>query len=109
MIKLQDLTPEVYYKESRDFQFLGRLYDLVLNSVKTESELIYNLPLSPNVNEKMLELLTLTLGFKPKHQYNSKQLYAICSVLSEIIRNKGSIFTTKIFTFWVIQTVWNYL
>ena len=38
MIKLQNLTPEVYYKESRVFQFIGRLYDIVLNSVKTETD-----------------------------------------------------------------------
>ena len=45
MIKLQNYTPEIYYKESRDFQFIGRLYDLVLNSIKTEVDLLYYLPL----------------------------------------------------------------
>lgn len=96
MIKLQNYTPEVYYKESRDFQFIGRLYDLVLNSVKTETDLLYNIPLSDNSDEKLLELLAMTLGFKPKHQYNARQLKAICSVFSEIIRNKGSIKALKI-------------
>jgi hypothetical protein len=38
----------------------------------------------------------MTLGFKPKHQYNAKQLKAVCSVLSEILRNKGSIKALKI-------------
>lgn len=96
MIKLQNYTPSVYYKESRDFQFLGRLFDLVLNSVKTEVDILYNLPLSTDSDDKYLELLALTLGFKPKHQYNSKQLRAVCSVLSEILRNKGSIKALKI-------------
>jgi hypothetical protein len=91
MIKLKDFTPEVYYKESRDFQFIGRLFDLVLNSVKTEADILYNLPAHNNTNEKLLNLLALTLGFKPKHQYNSKQLQAICKVFPEILRNKGSI------------------
>ena len=40
MIKLQDMTPDVYYNQSRDFQFIGRLYDIVLNSVKTNADLI---------------------------------------------------------------------
>ena len=44
MIKLQDYTPEVYYKQSRDFQFLGRLYDVILNAVKTNSDMIYAVP-----------------------------------------------------------------
>ena len=89
MIKLQNLTPEVYYKESRDFQLLGRLFDLVLNAVKTDTDLLYNLPLSTNSDEKLLELLALTLGFKPKHQYNARNLKAVCSVFSEILRKFG--------------------
>ena len=44
MIKLRNLTPDVYYNESRDFQFIGRLFDVVLNSVKTEADLLYNVP-----------------------------------------------------------------
>ena len=91
MIKLKDLTPEIYYKESRDFQFIGRLFDVVLNSVKTEVDLMYNIPLSNDSDEKLLELMALTLGFKPKHQYNTRQLKAICKVFPEILRNKGSI------------------
>lgn len=96
MIKLQNYTPEIYYKESRDFQFIGRLYDLVLNSVKTEVDLLYNLPLSTNSDEKLLELLSMTLGFKPRRQYNARQLKAICSVFSEILKHKGSIKALKI-------------
>ena len=96
MIKLQNYTPEIYYKESRDFQFIGRLYDLVLNSIKTEVDLLYYLPLSVNSDDKLLELLSMTFGFKSKHQYSAKQLKAICSVFSEIIKNKGSIKALKI-------------
>jgi hypothetical protein len=91
MIKFKDLTPDVYYNESRDFQLLGRLFDVVLNSVKTEADLLYNIPVSDNSNDKLLELLTLTLGFKAAHQYNTKQLRSICKVFPEILRSKGSI------------------
>jgi hypothetical protein len=42
------------------------------------------------MNEQLLNLLALTLGFKPKKNYNSKQLLAICSVLPEILKHKGS-------------------
>lgn len=91
MIKLQDYTPEVYYRESRDFQFIGRLYDLVLNYVKTNADLIYSLPLSDNSDDRFIDLMAMTLGFHAKHKYNSQQLRAICSVLSEVLRNKGTI------------------
>lgn len=91
MIRLQDLTPNIYYTQSRDFQFIGRLYDIVLNYIKTNADNLYNLPIGQNMNEQLLNLLALTLGFKPKNNYNSKQLLAICSVLPEIMRHKGSL------------------
>ena len=91
MIKLENLTPEVYYKQSRDFQFIGRLYDLVLNSVKTNSELIYSLPISDNSSDEFLDLMAMTLGFKAKHNYNVKQLRAICASLPKIMKNKGNV------------------
>lgn len=90
MIRLQDMTPSVYYEQSRDFQFIGRLFDVVLNSVKTNSQLLYNLPINDFTDDQLIDLLALTLGFKPKHNYNIKQLRAICSVLSEILRKKGT-------------------
>ena len=91
MIKLQELTPSVYYEQSRDFQFIGRLYDIVLNYVKTNADNIYTLPIGKNMDEKLLNLLAFTLGFQSKHHYNSKQLLAICSVLPLILKHKGSL------------------
>lgn len=91
MIKIQDTTPSVYYNQSRDFQYIGRLFDIVLNSVKTNADLLYALPLSDNSDEKLIDLMSLTLGFKSKHNYNVKQLSALCSAFAYIIRNKGNI------------------
>lgn len=91
MIKLQNYTPQVYYNESRDFQFLGRLFDLVLNSVKTRADLIRTLRKPDELADQYLELLALTLGFKATHKYNATHLRAICKVFPEILRNKGNI------------------
>jgi len=91
MIKLQEYTPEVYYKQSRDFQYIGRLYDLMLNYVKTNSDLLYNLPLSQNSDDQFMDLMALTLGFKIKHRYTAKHLRAICAAFAEILKNKGNI------------------
>lgn len=90
-IKLQNLTPHIYYNHSRDFQLIGRLYDLVLNSVKTNAELLYNLPFNDSSDKQLIDLLAMTLGFKSRHNYNIKQLSAICSAFTQIIRNKGNI------------------
>jgi len=91
MIKLENLTPKIYYAASRDFQLIGRLYDTVLNSVKTNSELIYSIPLSENSDSRLIDLMAATLGFKSRHKYNTKQLLAICSVFSVIIKQKGTL------------------
>lgn len=91
MIKIQNLTPQVYYNQSRDFQFIGRLYDLVLNYIKTNSDNLYHLPLNDNVNEQTLSLLATTLGFKMRHEYDSKQLVSLCTVLPKVLKYKGSL------------------
>ena len=92
MIRLNKFTPNVYYEQSRDFQFIGRLYDVVLNSVKTNADTIrYGLPFSSQSPQELLTLMTTTLGFKPKHYYSREQLLAVCSIFSEILRNKGNI------------------
>lgn len=91
MIKLEELTPNVYYRQSRDFQFIGRLYDLVLNSVQTNTELANYLPLDRNTDQQLLNLVAFTLGFKLKHNYNIAQLTALCNVFSYALKNKGNI------------------
>ena len=64
MIKLQNLTPEIYYKQSRDFQLIGRLFDIVLNYVKTNADNLYSLPIGNDMNENLLNLLSYTLVLK---------------------------------------------
>ncbi len=92
MIKIQESVPSVYYNSSRDFQFIGHLFDLVLNAVKTDADLLFNLPLSINSDDQLLDLMTYTFGLRlDKKRYNSKQLRAICSVAPQMLRAKGSI------------------
>lgn len=91
MIKLENLTPEVYYKQSRDFQLIGRLFELIINYIKTNVDTVYNYPYSANVDTYLIDLITLLLGFKSKHNYNTKSLMALCGAFSEILKNKGNI------------------
>ena len=64
MVKIQESVPQIYYNSSRDFQLIGHLFDLVLNSVKTEADLLFNLPLSTNSDDQLLDLLAFTLGLR---------------------------------------------
>ncbi len=91
MIKTKKLVPEVYYNRSRDFQLLGRIYDIVFNYLKTNSEIIESMPYSEDIDDKLVPLISTTLGFKQTHEYNTEQLKVLCSSFSYILRNKGNI------------------
>ena len=95
MIQSQKLTPSVYYNRSRDFQLIGRLYDVVFNYVKSNVDSMSNLPCGDDVDERLLDLMCYTLGIKKQHNYVSQQLKDICNVFVELIRNKGSITSIK--------------
>lgn len=77
MIKTQTLTPEIYYKQSRDFQFFGRLYDVLFNYLKTEIDLIRSFPLNNTQDTSFLELLLRTLGFGNMREYQTNQLIGL--------------------------------
>lgn len=92
MIRIKDSVPSIYYDSSRDFQYIGHLFDLVLNAVKTDADLLFNLPLSINSDDQLLELMAYTFGLRlDKSKYNSKQLRALCSITPQMLRAKGSI------------------
>ena len=68
-MRVVDLVPEVYYRESRDFSYLGRLLEIVFNHVKTGSDLVNSNPLNEDIYSSMLDILSTTLGFESKHNY----------------------------------------
>lgn len=89
MIKLKDQVPSVYTSASRDFQYLGWLIDIVLNSVKHNVDSLYGLP-NAKVDTRLAELLAMTLGFKVKRNYDQKQLAALVEALPRILKYKGT-------------------
>lgn len=91
MIKSQKLVPQVLVRESRDYQLLLRLFDAVINSSKTYTDLIKGLPLSANVDSsKLLDLVALTVGFESKHSYDLTSLYYLCTAFKKLLRYKGT-------------------
>lgn len=95
MIKTQKLTPEIYYKESRDFQLFGRVYDVIFNYLKTNVDLMENFPISSYTDSKLIELLARTLGFNNRLSYRNDDLNGICNVFIKLIKQKGSINSVK--------------
>ena len=91
MVKTQNLTPKVYYDKSRDFQLIGRLFDLVFGYMKNASEIFTSITDTENLDSDFVDLLALTLGFEETHEYNINQLKSLCSVFSLALKNKGNI------------------
>lgn len=89
MIRLRNQVPQVYSNASRDFQYLGWLIDIVLNSVKHNVDDLQILPKN-TADPKLTELLAITLGFKIKRSYDQKQLAALASIIPQILKYKGT-------------------
>ena len=96
MIKTQNLVPEVYYNESRDFQLLGRLFEVIFNYAYNNAEILSKNVNSIQNNSFLLELLCTSLGFKLKQEYNNDQLNAISTIFLELLKNKGNIKSIKL-------------
>ena len=89
-MKVEKMVPRVYYKESRDFSYIGRIFEIGLNYMKTCADLSGADPDSDQVNPMIVDLLSTTLGFESKHQYITQDLIAIASTLVDILKYKGT-------------------
>lgn len=91
MIKLYDKLPEIYFTESRDFQAIARSFEVIYNYIKTNADNVGHLCFDDNFDTQLLNLLTITLGFISKHNYNTRDLFNLCSSFANILKNKGSL------------------
>lgn len=103
MIKIQNLTPNIYSKKSRDFQFISKLFDLVLNDARTNSDVLTRTVIGSSANSDLLSLLAYTLNFNPKHNYSSKQLTAVLSTFITAIKNKGTLYSVELLVSAILQ------
>jgi hypothetical protein len=90
MINIKNQIPSIYYDASRDFQILGHLYEVVLNYVKTNTDMLYLLPNGIEADTRTTELLATTLGFKLRRNYDKNQLAALVSIFPQLLKIKGT-------------------
>lgn len=88
-MKVKNLVPNVYYKESRDFSYIGRLFEIIFNYMKSGSNIV-DKSLSLDINSIIIDLITTTLGFETKHSYINEDLVRLCSTFTYLLKNKGS-------------------
>lgn len=85
MIKIEELVPEVYTKESRDFQLISKVFDILFNYIKTAAD-------SMLFSEKeFIDLQLITLGFDLKGNYRKEILQKLAEVFPSMIKNKGNL------------------
>lgn len=90
MIKVQNYTPSVYYNNSRDFQAIGRLCEVLYNYLLMNISTLRELPLSDNIDPTLLDLVLLTVGFDKHHNYTNVDLIKLAEIFKYIMKIKGT-------------------
>lgn len=94
-IRLQNLIPEVYTEESRDFQVLCRLYDSIFNGIKYDADSIKYITDTKFIQSSLLPLLETKLGFFTKKTLTDTEMRYILMAFPDIVKNKGSLKAIK--------------
>ena len=90
MIRLDELVPSVYVNESRDFQFISRLYTLLQNSVKGDIDTLKGIYSPFEINNRLLPLLANFMGFYPSIDIDDRSMRYILANFPLMIKNKGN-------------------
>ena len=90
LIRTKHNVPQPYVAESRDFQLLTRVLDLVQNSVKFDIDSIVNIIDTRLISSSYLERLKSKLGFFTSKVYDDRTLRIVLSAFPHIIKYKGS-------------------
>lgn len=95
MINVQEMTPQIYTEESRDFQLLSRLYDSVFNGLKFDTDSIAELIDTQQCRTSVLQLLQTKLGFFTERKIDDEKLRKILECFPILVKNKGSLRAVK--------------
>ena len=90
MLDIEKLTPEIYSKDSRDFQFFCKLLALVVNSAQYNANNITNMYDPHKCNDRMLDLLCSMFNYQPKNNPTDQDLRVILTNYSRLMKNKGN-------------------
>ena len=95
MINVQEMTPQIYTEESRDFQLLSRLYDSVFNGLKFDTDSIVELIDTQQCRTSVLQLLQTKLGFFTEKKIDDEKLRKVLECFPMLVKNKGSLKAVK--------------
>ena len=89
-VSIKRSVPEVYIKESRDFQLMCDLFDLVNSGVKFDIDTITHLSDTQLCRDSMLRLLQEKLGLTLRNNVTDDTLRKILKSFPFILRHKGT-------------------
>ena len=90
MFRTQNLVPEVYPDQSRDFQLFCRVFDFVFNSTKHSIDSMNRLSSTEKCDSRVLPLLRTKVGFFSDVDLNDEDLRKVLSSFPHIVKYKGS-------------------
>ena len=90
MFRVKHNVPDIYPQESRDFQLLSHLYDLVIQSSRFSIDSMQRISDTMRCNENFLPLIGSKVGFYTKLHLTDKVYRQIVAAYPYIIQYKGS-------------------
>lgn len=90
IIRLSDKTPEIYSKESRDFQLLCNVFDCFVNGIKSDIDSMIDVVNTERCPSRLLPLLATRIGFFTDAELTDEDLRMILASYPHILKNKGS-------------------
>ena len=90
LFRTQNNVPEIYVNESRDFQLLCRLKDVVINSTKYVIDSIRHTSNTLEMNSTLLPLLKSKVGFFEYEELTEDQLRYLLAGFPDLVKYKGS-------------------
>lgn len=90
IVRLSDKTPEIYSKESRDFQLLCNVFDCFVNGIKSDIDSMIDVVNTERCPSRLLPLLATRIGFFTDAELTDEDLRMILESYPHIFKNKGS-------------------
>ena len=90
MFLVENNVPDVYVNESRDFQLISRLFDLVFQSTRFSIDSMKYISDTKYCNNTLLPLLDSKVGFHTNLNLSDRTHRKILDAFPYIIRHKGS-------------------
>ncbi len=88
--RLQEHSPDVYPRKSRDYQLFSVLFDCINSGIKFDIDSIRDVVDTNQISERLIPYLQTKLGYFTDLKIPTEKLRLILKAFSTIVRNKGS-------------------